>query len=300
MQHLEVGEHLGPADLEHPPKGGGFVDDAAEVVDHVVDPDGLGLGRDPPWNDHRRQVLDQLTGQLPRCSAGSNDDAGAQHRHWHPTFAEKVLDLASRAQVRGESVVLASEPAEIDDLACAGLRGCPSEGAGGVGVASLEIHAVQRVHEVDRHVDTEQGLGQGVSIVDVATDGIGFTGVVVGVPGHGAHVKSTFDQRGDKAAADEPSRARDENGGVGHGAVEPSSRFSVGRCQDRDPEARTFPRSAGAPCEHFMGRRSSQAPFSSRSSGRFWCAAVRARLPWKSGPADPATAAPGRSARQWG
>ena len=180
MQHLEVAEDLGPADLEHPAEGGGLVDDAAEIADHVLDPDGLGLRRDPPWHDHRRQVLDQLAGQLPRRSAGTDDDSSAQHRHRHSGLAEKPLDLASRAQVRGELVVIAPEPPEVDDLAYAGFRGDPPEGAGGVGVASFEVHAVQRVHKIDRHVDAEQRLDQGIGVVDVAADGFGLTGVVVG------------------------------------------------------------------------------------------------------------------------
>ena len=46
----------------------------------------------------------------------ADHDRGPQHRDRYAVPAEQALDLAARAQVRGEVVVVVAEPAHVDDL----------------------------------------------------------------------------------------------------------------------------------------------------------------------------------------
>ncbi len=87
----------------------------------------------------------------------AHDDRRPQHGHRHARLAEQALDLAPAAQVRRQVLAVGAEPAQVDDLAAAGLRGGLPEGARGRGVALLEVVGVQRVHQVDGDVDPVQG-----------------------------------------------------------------------------------------------------------------------------------------------
>ena len=86
-----------------------------------------------------------------------------------PAAAEQALHLAAAAQVRGELVGLAAEPAEVDDLPHARLGGGPPERAGRLGVEPLEVLGVQRVHQVVGGRAAGEGAAAGVSgVVHVA------------------------------------------------------------------------------------------------------------------------------------
>jgi hypothetical protein len=54
-------------------------------------------------------VVDELAGDLPGDAAVADDDRGAQHGDGHAVAAQQVLDLAARAQVRGQVLVLAAD-----------------------------------------------------------------------------------------------------------------------------------------------------------------------------------------------
>ena len=61
----------------------------------------------------------------------------------------------------GQVVGVLAEPAEEDDLADAARGGRQPEGARGVGVLLLEVVVVERVHEVDGHVDARRAARRG-------------------------------------------------------------------------------------------------------------------------------------------
>jgi len=85
-----VEEHHGPQSAVRSPQsaaGGGHSDR-------------LGLGAYRPWGDHRRQVLDELTGHLLRDPAVPDDNFGAQGRHRDARATQQRLDFAATAQVR--------------------------------------------------------------------------------------------------------------------------------------------------------------------------------------------------------
>ena len=151
---------------------------------------------------------------MPPCA---DHDRRAQHRDRDARLAEQPLDLATRAQVRGEVVVVGAEPAQVDDLPDPGAGGRLPERAGRLGVLALEVRVVERVHQVDRHVDARQRLGQRVRVVHVAADRLAGPVVRLRPAGHRAHGVAALHQIGDQAAADEAGRAGDQHGqGLAH------------------------------------------------------------------------------------
>ena len=155
-EHLEVGQLLGTADLEHAAQCPGFVGHADQIPDHVVDGDRLRPGRDPSRHHHRRQVLDQLPGQLPGDSSAPHDDPRPQHRDRNAGRTEQALDLPPRAQVSGQLGALGSQPAEVDDLVHAGRRGRLPERPRCPCITVLEVIGIERVDQVVGDTDTPQ------------------------------------------------------------------------------------------------------------------------------------------------
>ena len=129
---------------------------------------------------------------------------------------EQVLDLAARAQVRGQLLVVAAEPAEVDDLFDAGLGRRGGEVARRLRVLVREVRRVQRVHQVVRGVHALERAAQGLRVRDVARHRGAGPGVVLGVAGHGPDLVALLDQRPAQVRADEAGRAGDEHG-PGHG-----------------------------------------------------------------------------------
>src|SRR4029079_8655870 len=124
-----------PADLEDLADGPLLTGNADEVPDDVVDRDRLRARRRPARHDHRREVLHQLPGQLPRDATPADDDAGAQDRDRNAAFAEQSLDLTARAQAGRDAGLFGAEPTEEHDLPDAGLGRRLAEGPGSAGVA---------------------------------------------------------------------------------------------------------------------------------------------------------------------
>ncbi len=120
---VPVRHHLGPADLVGPADRLRPAQHAGEVDDHVVERDRLAARLHPARRDHHRQTLDQLSQHLPADAAVADDDPGSQCGGRRLSHQDR-LDLAPAAEVIGEVVALVAEPAEVHDLADAGLGGC--------------------------------------------------------------------------------------------------------------------------------------------------------------------------------
>ena len=146
----------------------------------------------------------------------ADDDRGPQRGDGDAAAGEQVLDLAARAQVRGQLLVVAAEPAEVDDLLHAGLGRRGGEVARRLRVLVLEVRRVQRVHEVVRGVHALERAAQGLRVRDVAPHRGAGPGVVLGVARHGPDLVALLDQRPAQVRADEAGRAGDEHG-PGHG-----------------------------------------------------------------------------------
>ena len=130
-----------------------------------------------------------------------------------PSPPSRLLDLAARAQVGGEVlVVVVAEPAHVDDLLHPGRGGRGAEGARGLGVLALEVGVVEGVDEVDRHVDVAQRLVERGAVRHVGTDRLARAVVRLRAPGHRPDVVPGVEQGGDEAAADEAGGAGDEDG----------------------------------------------------------------------------------------
>ena len=101
----------------------------------------------------------------------ADDDGRPQHGHRHAVLAQQRLDLAARAEVGGEVLVLPAEAAEVDDPLDAGLRGGGAEVPGGLRVLLDEVVAVEGVHQVVGDVDAGQCTPvQARRVGDVAAD----------------------------------------------------------------------------------------------------------------------------------
>ncbi len=143
----------------------------------------------------------------------ADDDRGAQHRDRDAVLGEQALDLAPRAQVGGEVVVVRAEAAHVDDLAHAGVLGRGAEVARRVGVLALEVGVVEGVHEVDRDVDAVERLAQGVRVAHVGTDRLARAVVRLRAARHRTDVVAVLDQGGDEPFADEAGGTGDEDCG---------------------------------------------------------------------------------------
>ena len=64
--------------MSKPARGLSRVEHPDQVTHHVVDRDRLGAGVDPRRGDHSGQMLDELSGHLPRDAAVADDDSGPQ------------------------------------------------------------------------------------------------------------------------------------------------------------------------------------------------------------------------------
>ena len=80
VEHLRVGEDVGPADLDLAALGLGHLGRAAQVLDDRIDPDRLGVGAQPARSDHHRQPADQVAqgavGLAPRADHHRRPEVG--------------------------------------------------------------------------------------------------------------------------------------------------------------------------------------------------------------------------------
>jgi hypothetical protein len=156
-------------------------------------------------------------------NARADHDRRPQHGDRDPRLAEEVLDLAARAQVGRQLLVVGSEATHVDDLPDPGVGGRAAEGPRRGGVATLEVVVVQRVHEVERDVDPLDRIGQGLGLVHVRPDRGARAVVPLGPAGHRPHVVPLLDEGLGEPAADEAGRAGHQDRAVGCHAVHPRS-----------------------------------------------------------------------------
>ena len=151
--HVAVGEHVRAADLHHPARARGHVEGRDQVLEEVVDGDGLHARVHPLRADHHRQTLGEVADHLERDAAGADHDGGAELRDRHAGLAQRLAGLLSRAQVSREVGGGVAEAAEVDDAAHAGLGGGAAEGPRRGEVTLVEALAPRHgVHEVVGHV----------------------------------------------------------------------------------------------------------------------------------------------------
>ncbi len=71
-----------------------------QVLEQVVDRDGLRHHAHPARSDHERQALHQRANHLERQAARSNDDGCAKLEHGDAGRAQNASDLLATAEVR--------------------------------------------------------------------------------------------------------------------------------------------------------------------------------------------------------
>ncbi len=121
--HLSVGEHIEATDLDDAARtaGSGYVERGDEISQQVIHGDGLDARVDPLWADHHRQTLGEIADHLERDAAGAYDHRRAELGDGHAGLAQSLARLLPRAQVLREVGGGIAEPAEIDQVAHAGL-----------------------------------------------------------------------------------------------------------------------------------------------------------------------------------
>ena len=120
--HLAVGEHVGAADLHHSSRARGRLEGGDQVLEEVVDGDGLHAREHPLRADHHRQTLGEVADHLERDAAGADHHGGAELGDRHAGLAQRLAGLLARAQVLREVGGGVAEAAQVDDAAHAGRR----------------------------------------------------------------------------------------------------------------------------------------------------------------------------------
>ncbi len=120
----------------------------------------------------------------------TDHDGGPQDGDRHPRLAEQPLDLAARAEVGRELLVVGPEATEVDDLAHPGGGGHAAESPRRGGIALLEVSTVEGVHEVVGEVDALERRRQGVGVVDIRSHGGAGSVVRLGAAGERPDLES--------------------------------------------------------------------------------------------------------------
>ena len=90
VEHVAVGEDVGPADLDLPPGGIRDARGLLHIGEHVVDRDRLGLRRQPRRRDHRGQALDEVAQRPVGLAPGADHHRGAQVGQRRPLGAQRL------------------------------------------------------------------------------------------------------------------------------------------------------------------------------------------------------------------
>ena len=161
LQHLDVGEPVGAADLVDLAVGLLDADDAGEVADHVVDGRSAGSGSSAHFGTTMAgrfltscRVISQEMPPAPTTIAARSTVTGT------PLAPSSFSTSRRERRWADRSLAVLAEPAEVDDLPDPAGRGREREGAGRLGVLALEVVVVEGVHQVDRDVDAVQRLGR--------------------------------------------------------------------------------------------------------------------------------------------
>ena len=93
----------------------GLIEGGDEVVEKVVDGDGLDAGVYPFGADHDGESFGKVSNHLEGYAAGADDNGGAELGDGDAAFAKSLASMLAGAQVGGEIGLRVAESAEIDD-----------------------------------------------------------------------------------------------------------------------------------------------------------------------------------------
>ena len=113
VEHLAVGEHVRPADLDLAPSEAATSGARREVLDDVVDRDRLGVGAQPARRDHHGQPAARDSEACGRTRCGAHHHRGAEVGQRRSLGGERQGGLVAALQMLGDRLV--AEPAEVDD-----------------------------------------------------------------------------------------------------------------------------------------------------------------------------------------
>ena len=88
LHQFPVGDDVRTADIEGQAGGKRLKKAPDEVVEHILDGDGLTAGIDPPGTEHDRQALHQMPEHFEGCPAGADDVGSSEDRRLRPTRLE--------------------------------------------------------------------------------------------------------------------------------------------------------------------------------------------------------------------
>jgi hypothetical protein len=114
---VAVAKCLTPADVKNTADGFRCRQDANQVIEHILDGDGLAAGCDPLWRDHHWQTLNQIAKNLERRRTRANDHRCAQDCNRHSGRTERRLHIPARREMFAETETRLSKPAQINDAA---------------------------------------------------------------------------------------------------------------------------------------------------------------------------------------
>ncbi len=152
LHHLDVGEHLGPADVEGAVDVVVEVDRLGQVPDDVAHSDRLDAVVYPPGRDHRRQALGEVAHHLERRRPRTQDDRRLKHGCGHLAVEEHLPHLQAGGQVIGQFSFWV-QAAQVDDPFHPGVLGCLGHVGGRPAIDLDKVGASQRVHQVVDDVD---------------------------------------------------------------------------------------------------------------------------------------------------
>lgn len=190
LQHLPVGQHLRPADVERAAHVGRQVRGADEIVQHVVDGDRLDPVVQPLRRDHGRQPGGEIAQHVERRGAVTDHDGCLEHRRGDARAEQDAADLDPRLEMRRQRPVRV-QATEVDDPPHARLscRGGERRGEAAVppGEVDAAVHGVEEEvgHLYAVHRPPHVAVGRGVPLDDV--DGVAPRRRAEGRPAPGEH-----------------------------------------------------------------------------------------------------------------
>jgi len=184
-QHLAVGEHVRPAQIEALAPADGVIEHGRQVKHNVADAQRLAARVEPARRHHDGQLLDQIPDNLERSRPRPDNDAGPQHRQPLGVVAgQHVLYGRPRAQMHAQGAVV-GDARQINYLPGRGPVEVVGEMIRRFLLQAEEITVVpaHRVYQVVGRVDVE---GQRVEAGRV--EQIGLYQAHLRVPGGGQRV----------------------------------------------------------------------------------------------------------------
>jgi len=214
--HVAVGEHVGAADLDDPPRARRCRQRCDKIRDHVTYVDRLDTRRHPLRSDHHRQTLGEITHHLERHAARPDDDRRAKLRDGNARRAEQRSHLVTAAEMARKGRAVVTETAEIHDPFDPGAARSFAEDRRRFTVAARKIASriAHRVDQVIRNAAPLHGGDQTGAVENVALGNFGVlksVGEPRGVAGETTDGIPGFRERRDQPAADVAGRAGNQN-----------------------------------------------------------------------------------------